>query len=124
VEEEQPEPWASSLPELLDWNKITHESSFDDSELCRQDFEDDPVYLLLNPFVHNLFECLKQDDLRRIKECKRGKNELRSALEHYLIILALKAQVRISLWSLGKDVGHEAPRKVFICSPWNAGKDC
>ena len=24
VEEEPPEPWASSLPELRDWNKITH----------------------------------------------------------------------------------------------------
>jgi hypothetical protein len=112
VEEEPAEPWASSLPELRDWNKITHESSFDDSKLCRQDFEDDPVYLLLNPFVHNLFECLKQDDLRRIKECKRGENEMRSPLEHYLILLALKAQVRISscgAWA--KDVGHEAPRK-------------
>ncbi len=112
VEEEPAEPWASSLPELLDWNKITHESSFDDSELCRQNFEDDPVYLLLKPFAHNLFECLKQDDLRRVKECKRGENELRSPLEHYLIILALKAQVRISscgVWA--EDVGHEAPRK-------------
>ena len=112
VEEEPPEPWASSLPELRDWNKITHESSFDDSELCRQNFEDDPVYLLLNPFVHNLFECLKQDDLRRVKESKRGKNEIRSPLEHYLIILALKAQVRISscgVWA--ENVGHEAPRK-------------
>ncbi len=111
-EEEPPEPWASSLPELRDWNKITHESSFDDSELRHQDFKDDPVYLLLNPFVHNLFECLKQDDLRRVKESKRGENELRSPLEHYLIILALKAQVRISscgVWA--EDVGHEAPRK-------------
>lgn len=112
MEEEPPEPWASSLPELRDWNKVTHESSFDDSELCRQDFEDDPVYLLLNPFAHNLFECLKQDDLRRVEKGRREENELRSPLEHYLIILALKAQVRISscgVWA--ENVGHEAPRK-------------
>ena len=111
-EEEPPGPWASSLPELRDWNKITHESSFDDSELCRQNFEDDPVYRLLKPFAHNLFEYLKQDDLRRVKERKRGENEMRSPLEHYLIILALKAQARISscgVWA--EDVGHEAPRK-------------
>jgi len=111
-EEDPPEPWASSLPELRNWNKITHESSFDDSELFRHNFEDDPVYRLLNPFVHNLFECLKQDDLRRVKESNREENELRSPLEHYLIILALKAQVRISscgVWA--EDVGHEAPRK-------------
>lgn len=112
MEEEPPEPWASSLPELRDWNKITHESSFDDSEICRQNFEDDPVYLLLNPFVHNLFECLKQDDLRRVKESKSGENEVRSPLDHYLVILALKAQARISscgVWA--EDVGHEAPRR-------------
>jgi len=112
VEEEPPEPWSSSLPELRDWNKITHESSFDDSEICRQNFEDDPVYLLLNPFVHNLFECLKQDDLHRVKEGKSGENEVRSPLDHYLVILALKAQARISscgVWA--EDVGHEAPRR-------------
>jgi len=84
-EEEPPEPWASSLPELRDWNKSTHESSFDDSELCRQDFEDDPVYRLLNPFARNLFELLKQDDLRRVKENKSGRNDIRSPLEHYLV---------------------------------------
>ncbi|MFO0792735.1 MAG: hypothetical protein U0586_01595 [Candidatus Brocadiaceae bacterium] len=112
MEEEQPEPWASSLPELSDWNKITPKSSFDDSELFRQDFEEDPVYLLLNPFVHNLFECLKQEDFRRVEKGKREESDLRSPLEHYLIILALKAQVRISscgVWT--EDVGHEAPKK-------------
>lgn len=111
-EEEPPEPWASSLPELSDWNKITQKSSFDDSELFRQDFEDDPVYRLFNPFVLNLFECLKQDYLRRDKESKSEETEMRSPLEHYVIILALKAQVRISscgVWV--ENVGHEAPRK-------------
>ncbi len=111
-EEEPPEPWSSSLPELRDWNKITHESSFDDSELCRQNFEDDPVYRLLNPFAHNLFECLKQDYLRRVKESKSEDIGMRSPLEHYLIILALKAQARIAscgVWA--ENVGHEAPRK-------------
>lgn len=110
-DEEPSEPWASSLPELRDWNKITPESSFGDSGLCRQDFEDDPVYRLLNPFVHNIFECLKQYDLRRVKEGKRGENETRSPLDHYLVILALKAQVRISscgVWA--ENLGHEAPR--------------
>jgi len=111
-EEEPPEPWASSLPELRNWNKTTHESSFDDSGLCRQDFQDDPVYRLLNPFVHTLFDCLKQDYLCRIKESKSEENQMRLPLEHYVIILALKAQVRISscgVWT--EDVGHEAPRK-------------
>lgn len=111
-EEEPPEPWASSLPELRDWNKITHESSFDDSGLCRQDFEDDPVYRLLNPFVHTLFDCLKQDYLCRIKESKSEENQLRSPLEHYLIILALKAQARISSCGVRvENVGHDAPKK-------------
>ncbi|MFN3532570.1 MAG: hypothetical protein ACK41Q_08695 [Candidatus Brocadia sp.] len=111
-EEEPPEPWLSSLPELRDWNKITHESSFDDSESFRQGFVDDPVYRLLNPFSHNLFECLKQDYLRRVKESKSKDTGMRSPLEHYLLILALKAQARISscgVWV--EDVGHEAPRK-------------
>lgn len=112
MEEEPPEPWASSLPELCDWNKFTHESSFDDSEFYRKDFEDDPVYSLLKPFVHNLFKCLKQDYLRQDKESKKEEHQMRSPLEHYLILLALKAQVRISsceVWV--ESVGHEAPRK-------------
>jgi len=52
-EEEPSEPWASSLPELQNWNKSISESSFDDSELHHQEFEDDPVYRLLEPFTHN-----------------------------------------------------------------------
>ncbi|OHB70724.1 MAG: hypothetical protein A2W17_11965 [Planctomycetes bacterium RBG_16_41_13] len=112
VEEEPQEPWASSLPELCNWNKIIQESSFGDTELYRQDFEDEPVYRLLKPFVHRLFECLKQDDLRRVKESKSGVPEMRSPLDHYLVILALKAQVRISSCGVqAEDVGHEAPRK-------------
>ncbi|MDO8140210.1 MAG: hypothetical protein Q6358_01810 [Candidatus Brocadiales bacterium] len=111
-EEEPPEPWASSLPELRNWNKITQKSSFNDSELFRQEFEDDPVYLLLNPFVHTLFDCLKQDYLRRDKESKSEENQMRSPLEHYLIILALKTQARISSCGVRvEDVGHDAPRK-------------
>lgn len=111
-EEEPPEPWASSLPELRDWNKITHESSFDDAELCRQNFEEDPVYYLLKPFAHNLFECLKQEDLPQVREGKGAETGLRSALEHYLVILALKAQVRIASCGVrAESVGHEAPRK-------------
>ena len=111
-EEEPPEPWASSLPELRDWNKITHESSFDDAELCRQDFEEDPVYYLLKPFAHNLFEFLKQEDIHQVREGKRAETGLRSALEHYLVILALKAQVRIASCGVhAESVGHEAPRK-------------
>ncbi|WP_347274156.1 hypothetical protein [Candidatus Kuenenia sp.] len=112
MEEEPQEPWASSLPELCNWNKIIQESSFDDSGLYRQDFEDDPVYRLFKPFVHNLFECLKQDDLHRVKESKSGVTEMRSPLDHYLVILALKAQVRISSCGVqAEDIGHEAPRK-------------
>ena len=111
-EEEESEPWASSLPELQDWNKSVSESSFDDSELLRQDFEDDPVYRLLKPFTHNFFDCLKHDHLRRVKESGNEENQMRSPLEHYLVILALKPQARISSCGvLTEDVGHEAPRK-------------
>ncbi len=112
-EEEEPlEPWASSLPELRNWNKISHESLYDDSERLRQDFEDDPVYRLLNPFVHDLIECLKHDYLQRVKESESKEYVMRSPLEHYIIILALKAQVRISSCGVhAESVGHEAPRK-------------
>ena len=88
-EEEEPEPWASSLPELQDWNKSISESSFDDSGLSHQDFEDDPVYRLLKPFTNNVFECLKHDYLNRVRESGNEENQMRSPLEHYLVILAL-----------------------------------
>ncbi len=111
-EEEEPEPWASSLPELQDWNKSASESSFDDSELFHQDFEDDPVYRLLKPFTHNFFDCLKHDHLHRVKESGNEENPMRSPLEHYLVILALKPQARISSCGvMAESVGHEAPRK-------------
>jgi hypothetical protein len=111
-EEEEPEPWASSLPELQDWNKSVSESFFDDSELLRQDFEDDPVYRLLKPFTHNAIECLKHDYHHRVKESGNEENQMRSPLEHYLVILALKPQVRISSCGvMAESVGHEAPRK-------------
>ncbi len=109
-EEEPSEPWASSLPELQNWNKSISESSFDDSELRHQDFEDDPVYRLLEPFTHNFFECLKRDHLSRIKESEE--NQMRSPLENYLVLLPLKAQVRLSSCGvLVESIGHEAPRK-------------
>ncbi len=111
-EEEEPEPWASSLPELQDWNKHASESSFDDSELSHQDFEDDPVYRLLKPFTNNVLECLKHDYLNRVRESGNEENQMRSPLEHYLVILALKPQVRISSCGvMAESVGHEAPRK-------------
>jgi len=111
-EEEEPEPWASSLPELQDWNKSISESSFDDSGLSHQDFEDDPVYRLLKPFTNNVFECLKHDYLNRVRESGNEENQMRSPLEHYLVILALKPQVRISSCGvLTESAGHEAPRK-------------
>lgn len=111
-EEEEPEPWASSLPELQNWNKYASESSFDDSELYCQNFEDDPVYCLLKPFTHNVFKCQKHDHHHRVKESGSEENQMRSPLEHYLVILALKPQVRISSCGvLVESVGHEAPRK-------------
>ncbi|MFQ5965851.1 MAG: hypothetical protein ACE5KZ_16390, partial [Candidatus Scalinduaceae bacterium] len=94
--EEENEPWAGSLPELQNWNKFTAESSLDDSELYGQNFEDDPVYRLLKPFTHNVFECLKHDYLHRAKESGSEENQMRSPLEHYLVILAIKQQARIS----------------------------
>ena len=111
-EEEPPEPWATSLPELRNWNKISHEFLYDDSERFRQDFEDDPVYRLLNPFVHDIIECLKHDYLQRVKESESKEYVMRSPLEHYIIILALKAQARVSSCGVHTEsVGHEAPRK-------------
>jgi hypothetical protein len=111
-EEEEPEPWASSLPELEKWNKSASESSFDDSESFHQDFEDDPVYCLLKPFTHNVLECLKHDYIHRVKESGNEENRMRSPLEHYLVILALKPQARISSCGvMAESIGHEAPRK-------------
>ncbi len=111
-EEELSEPWASSLPELQNWNELISESSSDDSERRHQDFEDDSVYRLLEPFTHNLIECLKRDYLCRIKESGNEGNHMRSPLENYLVILALKAQVRLSSCEvLVESIGHEAPRK-------------
>jgi len=111
-EEESSEPWASSLPELQNWNKSISESSSDDSELLHHDFEDDPVYHLLEPFTHNLIECLNRDYLCRIKESESDEDQMRSPLENYLVILALKAQVRLSSCGvLVRSIGHEAPRR-------------
>ena len=111
-DEEEPEPWASSLPELQNWNKYASESSFDDSELYCQNFEDDPVYCLLKPFTHNVFKCQKHDHHHRVKESGSGENQMRSPLENYLVILALKPQARISSCTVWvESVGHEAPRK-------------
>ncbi len=110
-EEKGPEPWASSLPELNNWNKASRESFPDDSERPRQDFEDDPVYRLLNPFVQDIIECLKHDYLRRVKESEDKEQMMRSPSEHYIIILALKAQARIASCGVHTEsVGHEAPR--------------
>lgn len=111
-EEEEPEPWASSLPELHNWNKASQESVYDDSERHRPDFKDDPVYQLLNPFVHDIIECLKHDYNRRVKESESQEYVMRSPLEHYIIILALKAQTRIASSGVHTDsAGHDAPRK-------------
>ncbi len=111
-EEEEPEPWASSIPELQDWNEHAYESSFSDSGLSRQDFEDDPVYRLLKPLTNKIFELQKHDYLCRVKESENEEEMMRSPLEHYLVILALKPQVRISSCGvMVEDVGHKAPRK-------------
>ncbi|MBF8275191.1 MAG: hypothetical protein HW390_264 [Candidatus Brocadiaceae bacterium] len=111
-EEDEPEPWASSLPELDNWNKASQESLYDDPERHPPDFKDDPVYQLLNPFVHDLIKCLKNDYSRRVKESESKEYAMRSPLEHYLIILALKAQARIASSGVHtKSAGHDAPRK-------------
>lgn len=111
-EEESSEPWASSLPELQNWNESISESSLDSSELRHQDFEDDPVYRLLEPFTHNLIECLKREHLCRVKESESEEDQMRTPLENYLVILPLKAQVRLSSCGvLVESIGHEAPRK-------------
>ena len=90
----------------------TSESSSDDSELRHQHVGNDPVYRLLEPFTHNLIGCLKRDYLWWIKESGNEGNHMRSPLENYLVILALKAQVRLSSCEvLVESLGHEAPRK-------------
>ncbi len=115
-EDEPTEPWAGSLPELQNWNehKFESDSSFDDSGFSRQNFRDDPVYQLLNPFVLDVFKCLKDDHLFRAKERdeESGEDRMRSPLDHYLIILSLKIQARIaSCGVMAESVGHEASRK-------------
>ncbi len=111
-EEEPAEPWASSLPELQNWNESVSEQSYDKTGLSRPDFKDDPVYRLLKPFTHDIFERLKHDHLNRIKKGSREEGQLRSPLEHYLVILTLKAQVRISSCNVHvESTGHDAPRK-------------
>jgi hypothetical protein len=111
-EEEPAEPWASSLPELQNWNESTAEQSYDNLGLSRPDFEDDPVYRLLEPFTHNIIERLKHYHLNLIKEGSREADQLRSPLEHYLVILTMKAQVRISSCNVHvESTGHDAPLK-------------
>ncbi|MCP4367028.1 MAG: hypothetical protein GY797_02770, partial [Deltaproteobacteria bacterium] len=69
-------------------------------------------YSLLKPFTHDIFELLKHDHLNRIKEGSREADQLRSPLEHYLVILTMKAQVRISSCNVHvESIGHDAPRK-------------
>lgn len=111
-EEEESEPWASSLPELNNWNQTSQESLYDDSERQPPDFKDDPVYQLLNPFVHDIIERLKHDYNRRVKENESQEYVMYSPLEHYIIILALKAQARIASNGVHTEsAGHDAPRK-------------
>ncbi|MGR3178601.1 MAG: hypothetical protein ACUZ8E_11140 [Candidatus Anammoxibacter sp.] len=109
-EEEPPEPWASSLPELENWNKHKSDSTFEDSDMSGHKFENDPVYILLTPFVNSVIECQKDDFLQQSKES--DEDRMRSPLEHYIVILALKPQARIaSCGVVTGNVGHEAPRK-------------
>ncbi|MCP4270153.1 MAG: hypothetical protein GY777_32030 [Candidatus Brocadiaceae bacterium] len=110
--EEQAEPWASSLPELRNWNESTAEQPYDSLGLSRPDLEDDPVYSLLKPFAHDIFELMKHDHLNQIKEGSREADQLCSPLEHYLVILTMKAQVKISSCYIHvESTGHDAPRK-------------
>ena len=111
-EEDEPEPWASSLPELDNWNNASHESLYDNTERAVPDFNDDPVYQLLNPFVHDLIKCMKNDHNRRVKESESQEYFMRSPLEHYIILLALKAQARIAASGVhAASAGHDAPKK-------------
>ena len=67
---------------------------------------------LLKPFTNRVFECLKHDHLKLVKESENEENMMRSPLEHYLVILSLKPQVRISSCGvIAEDVGHDAPIK-------------
>ncbi len=54
-------------------------------------------------------------EFQSLLENKEGENEegqMRSPLEHYLVILALKPQARISSCGvMAESIGHEAPRK-------------
>ena len=58
-----------------------------------------------------------------ISKSKSEKNQMRSPLEHYLVILAIKPQARISSCGVrAESVGHEAPRKGVYMLPRNAWK--
>ncbi len=110
--DEPPSPWASSLPELKSWDSIVKETNFaDDSELAHPEFENDLVYRMLKPFVNNLISCLKKEYLEAIQKVGGETYPMRSPLEHYLILLAFKAQARISSCGVWVDeVGHHSPR--------------
>jgi len=111
-EDEPPSPWASSLPELKTWDRLSNETALtDNSERVHLDFEDDPVYRMLKPFVNNLISCLKEEYLEAARKVGGETYPMRSPLEHYLILLALKAQARISSCGVWVDsVGHHSPR--------------
>lgn len=111
-EDDRPSPWASSLPELKAWNKRTMEPTLEDEEdPTRPDFLKDPVYRMLDPFINNLFSCLKEEYFETIQDSGEEAYPMRSPLDHYLILVALKAQARISSCGVWVDsAGHPAPR--------------
>lgn len=111
-ENEPSESWAVSLPELARWNDGSSDDELDESGSSHPEFTKDPVYRLLDPFVHQVMKDLKDDYLQQVKEIPPEKRPMRSAAQHYLILLALKSQVRISscgVWV--EEVGHDAPKK-------------
>lgn len=110
-ENESAEPWANSLPELNQWEKRNSESAFSGDDLSYPKLEEDPVYQILNPFVHNLIDILKKDYDSNAKKDSSGNWPMRICLDNYLAILALKAQVRISsceVWV--ESAGNDAPK--------------
>jgi len=114
--DEPPSSWASSIPELAAWESGRQKRSLESTGTERRhDFRSDPVYQLLRSFSLALFSLLRQEAPGPASGEGPEKTPRRSPLDHYLTLLVLKAQARISSSRVFSDsVGHPAPRQGAI----------
>ncbi|MBI4713322.1 MAG: hypothetical protein HY762_08505 [Planctomycetes bacterium] len=92
ADSESPEPWARSLPQINDWNKHIREQDYEDDDED-EDFESDPVYKILKPFVHNILSTLRREF---DKQARKSSEPVRAPIDDYVAILALKSHARVA----------------------------